>query len=346
MGGYWIGATLLAISMLAAPAWSQSAAAPPEQKVFVKAIVEAKKKFRSGVNAELASDAYDERKAAICKLVGPGLVVNWIGTVASIAEVEGNRRSIEIAIWLDVSLGTALAPNAGPASSTLIDAGTPLFDDVSRLSPGDVVSFSGTLLRGLADNCVLERSASLRDSMMTPSFAIRFRSIQETDAGDGSVMSGTAERMKALRRDEATWALRGTDFDKYLTTIKRDNLPLWRDEARSLRPDQFRAYLNDLQVKEPRKFIDLGWRWEKDKGFGFATIVNFQITPRLSYPIKDVTVRCVGYGVGGSAIADYTETFYEIFAPRKSRTINDVDVGFRARQMARLACRVAGAKRL
>lgn len=159
-------------------------------------------------------------------------------------------------------------------------------------------------------------------------------------------MSGTAERMKALRRDEATWALRGTDFDKYLTTIKRDNLPLWRDEARSLRPDQFRAYLNDLQVKEPRKFIDLGWRWEKDKGFGFATIVNFQITPRLSYPIKDVTVRCVGYGVGGSAIADYTETFYEIFAPRKSRTINDVDVGFRARQMARLACRVAGAKRL
>lgn len=327
--------------------FAQSKSAPAEQKAFVKAAVDAEKKFQSGINDKRAAEAYDERKAAICKAIGSGSFVGWIGTVAALGDAEGGRKSIEIAIWLDVSLGTGLGINSGPASGGLVDPGTPIFDDVSRLNLGDVVTFSGAIIRGANDNCAFERSASLRDSMMTPSFAIKLRTIRETDAQDESVISGVADRMKALRRDEMNlWAIRGTSPDKYLAILKKDNLPLWLDEAEVMSPSLYKVYLAELAVKDPGQFMDFGWRWDKDEGFGFALIVSFQVTSHLAYPVKDLLVRCVGYGASGTAIAHFSETIYEVFAPKKQKTINELNLGFRDKQIAKIGCRVADVKRL
>lgn len=118
--------------------FAQSKSAPAEQKAFVKAAVDAEKKFQSGINDKRAAEAYDERKAAICKAIGSGSFVGWIGTVAALGDAEGGRKSIEIAIWLDVSLGTGLGINSGPQPRFHAVA---LYGDNANSRRGNAVGF-------------------------------------------------------------------------------------------------------------------------------------------------------------------------------------------------------------
>jgi hypothetical protein len=67
---------------------------------------------------------------------------------------------------------------------------------------------------------------------------------------------------------------------------------------------------------------------------------DFTILNQSEHVIKDVKITCTHYAKSGTRVDSNTRVIYEVFPPRKSKTIKDFNMGFIHTQASKSSCEV------
>jgi hypothetical protein len=86
------------------------------------------------------------------------------------------------------------------------------------------------------------------------------------------------------------------------------------------------------------KSIDLSFKLRKSEISVLEA--DFTILNKNEYAIKDVKITCAHYAKSGTKIDSNTRTIYEVFPPRKSKTVRDFNMGFIHSQASKSSCEV------
>lgn len=76
----------------------------------------------------------------------------------------------------------------------------------------------------------------------------------------------------------------------------------------------------------------------KDGGFGNVLIANFTIRNNNDFEIKDVTITCEHHAKSGTSLGFSTKTIYDVFSPKKEKTIKLFNMGFMNSQTEKTSC--------
>jgi hypothetical protein len=119
---------------------------PPQETEFIQAIEQNAVKRRS------------ERRAALRALLPSLKVEDWVGTIDFLLPQSGGFANLNIKLPSSVEIllrhhgpvDTVLKhhPNASPKELSYIEKGSPLYNALSDLKKGDLVTFSGEFTRG------------------------------------------------------------------------------------------------------------------------------------------------------------------------------------------------------
>lgn len=121
-----------------------------------------------------------ERQAAIAAIFPSRYVSGWIGQIATMQTTSDGRGilSLKLLRGANISVETMNNGFSDIGSDTLIPAGSPLYDQVSRLAVGDEVVFSGTFAASNRDY-IEEISVTEEGSMTEPDFIFTFASVSK-----------------------------------------------------------------------------------------------------------------------------------------------------------------------
>jgi hypothetical protein len=157
-------AAVISAALLAAPslASAQGIHVPPEQRALTRLLSQYNDREASAPNDIQRKKIEPEFRKAFCAKIPTGDVSGWIGSVNDIdddAPNKGIRLMLEVstndlssgAFGVELSLGNRYAygvdeENTQPHSPTGIAVGSPLYDKVAMLRPGDTVVFSGAFI--------------------------------------------------------------------------------------------------------------------------------------------------------------------------------------------------------
>lgn len=101
----------------------------------------------------------------------------WVGRVESLDATSDGFGVLVLEMANGVTVGTYNNALSDMATETLIRQTSPLFSQVSALSEGQWVTFSGSFLLGNSGDCFYEKSMSLAGKVRNPEFLFRFAEI-------------------------------------------------------------------------------------------------------------------------------------------------------------------------
>jgi len=78
--------------------------------------------------------------------------------------------------------------------------------------------------------------------------------------------------------------------------------------------------------------------WQKE-AYNVA-MVDFKISNRNDYPVKDIKISCDVYAKSGTKLGANERTIYDIVDPKKSKTFNDFNMGFINSQAEKIGCKI------
>lgn len=102
---------------------------------------------------------------------------NWVGKVKTLDATSDGFGVLVIEVEDGVTVGTTNNAISDVSSETLIRQTSPLFAQVSTLSEGQWVMFSGSFLTGTSGDCFSEMSMSLAGKLRSPEFVFRFSEV-------------------------------------------------------------------------------------------------------------------------------------------------------------------------
>jgi hypothetical protein len=160
---------------------------PTDERDLISAISEFKSRYHDAPNEFQKSAIRRERAGAIARIVPDHSVTKWIGTISRMQTTsDGNGiLSINPAGEKSISIGTWNNSLSDIGSRTLIPAASPLYEQISHLSIGDIVRFSGTFESAVSD-FLKESSLTEAGSMAQPDFIFTFSNIRLSTAQDDS----------------------------------------------------------------------------------------------------------------------------------------------------------------
>lgn len=94
-----------------------------------------------------------------------------------------------------------------------------------------------------------------------------------------------------------------------------------------------------ISREDAKGMVSLDYKWSKD-GFGTIMMVDFVFTNKSPYPAKDLTVTCTHYAPSGTVIDSNTRTIYEIIPAKRTKKVNDFNMGFIHSQAASSICKI------
>jgi hypothetical protein len=149
-----------------------------QERDFVDEVEEARDDFKRAANDMAGGGIRYQRKGKICSALGGNRIEGWKGIIKSLSSSSDGQGVLEILISDHVTVKTFNNQLSDSLSSTptLIRPGSSLFQTVSGMKEGDLVTFSGTFLPDEAD-CVKEGSLTLAGSMTQPEFIFQFSSV-------------------------------------------------------------------------------------------------------------------------------------------------------------------------
>lgn len=163
-----------------APVPAQAAAVEPAisaaQKQFSAIVEDARTKFNDAPNDLARGATRPARAKAICRVVRPGAVKDWIGTVYKLSSNSDGHGVLVVEIAPDVRVGTLNNAFSDADYNTMINGSSPLAATAGALSKGQRIKFSGRFFSSETD-CLLERSITQRGAMTSPDFVFRFGSL-------------------------------------------------------------------------------------------------------------------------------------------------------------------------
>jgi hypothetical protein len=165
---------------VAAPAYT----VPAQEQDVVNIVQQYVQSYDNAANDMVKGSIHRQRGIALCKALGRSHVVNWIGKISTLdSDSRGNG-----VLAIEVSNRITLLTNNNDMSedmnkigsqggTTMIPAGSPLFQAVSAMQVGEMVKFSGDFFTS-SDDCVEEMSLTTDGGMDNPEFLFRFTGVQ------------------------------------------------------------------------------------------------------------------------------------------------------------------------
>jgi hypothetical protein len=91
--------------------------------------------------------------------------------------------------------------------------------------------------------------------------------------------------------------------------------------------------------------LSLGWSRsairkypQNTSGFGSIMMANFTIKNPTQYSFKDVEIECTHTAPSGTKIDSNTRTIYEVVAPKSTKVIRNMNMGFIRDQVSSSSC--------
>ncbi|KPU84204.1 hypothetical protein JI58_05205 [Marinosulfonomonas sp. PRT-SC04] len=154
---------------------------PTEQKAFLLAIVNARTEASSALNDMQKGAALASRSKLICSILPSGKrVVDWYGTIYSINANSEGKGVLVVEIEDDSWVSTWNNALSDIGTNSLIEPNTNLFRDVSALSAGDTIVFSGEFFTDRV-GCVSTHNLMLSSKINRPEFVFKFKSVRLAD---------------------------------------------------------------------------------------------------------------------------------------------------------------------
>jgi len=163
---------LLAASSIAS-AETKSVTVSDFQKGFIETVQDYSAQYEAAPNELKKSSVAKKRIDAFAKLKGdPRKVVGWYGTIEKLGTNGDGDAYLTIRMLVDnVTVSTWNNSLSDSRSNTLIKNGTALYDDLSEMSEGNVVMFSGAI--GQAKNL------TEKGKLVEPDFLFKFTKIEK-----------------------------------------------------------------------------------------------------------------------------------------------------------------------
>jgi hypothetical protein len=167
----------IVLCILSIPAMAQSPPLPEQQQKFLSIIDDFAEKYKSAKN-EMAQGALRVQRAkAICDLFKGPNVKDWVGTVQKLSSNNEGKGVLNVSMSKIANATTWNNALSDIGDKTLIQPGTPLHDAAIQLNRNDIITFSGTFVKGDKD-CFRESSLTQRGSMTDPDWIFRFSSVK------------------------------------------------------------------------------------------------------------------------------------------------------------------------
>jgi len=156
----------------------------PESEIgFLRILGLAKSAYGQATSEMTKAGVRGQRSNAICNLLRKGRkATDWTGVIADVRPNSEGRGivSIELGDGVEVRTWNNLLSDIG--DDTLIEPTSPLFEQISQLSPGDPVKFSGRFFENERDCITVMDGTSVRMILTYPAFLMRFSKIEKLSA--------------------------------------------------------------------------------------------------------------------------------------------------------------------
>lgn len=150
---------------------------PTDQILFLTAIADARSVSREASNDMQRGAALASRSNATCDLLpADKRVKDWFGTIYSIDANSEGKGVLVVTIADGVWVSTWNNAFSDVMTNTLIEPDTALFGDISSLSKGDNIVFSGEFFTD-DQSCVSMQNFALSGKIDRPEFVFRFSSV-------------------------------------------------------------------------------------------------------------------------------------------------------------------------
>jgi hypothetical protein len=156
---------------------SSSPVLPSTEARFVQVILEASANASQAQNDMQKGGIKARRDRELCNIMPSLSAQDWVGTLKTIDSNSDGKGVLAIEVAHDVVVQTWNNEFSDMFSHTLIQPGSAVFETASAMKSGQLVTFSGSLLRGSDGDCFQEGSLRLDDKIEAPKFIFRFASI-------------------------------------------------------------------------------------------------------------------------------------------------------------------------
>lgn len=151
---------------------------PSSQQQFLAAIAAAREASDAATNDMQKGAALASRERTICEILPSGKRVNdWHGTIYSIKANGDGKGVLVVTLEKDAWVSTWNNAISDIGTGTLIEPGTGLFAEVSALSPGDSVTFSGEFFTD-PEGCISTQNFLLNSKISRPEFVFKFSEVR------------------------------------------------------------------------------------------------------------------------------------------------------------------------
>jgi hypothetical protein len=150
---------------------------PTIQKQMSESVVSFYSDYRSASNELKKSNVRRKRKEKLKQIMKSLIIKNWIGKLDSLQTNSEGKAYISIKpIGADFEIKTWNNALSDIFSNTLIEANSKIYTNISELSEGDTVLFSGSFFSSDLDH-IKETSMSESGAMTDPEFLFKFSSV-------------------------------------------------------------------------------------------------------------------------------------------------------------------------
>ncbi|MGY6587336.1 MAG: hypothetical protein ACXIUB_03515 [Wenzhouxiangella sp.] len=155
---------------------------PDDQRQFINLILQYREDFRNAPNEMTAGGMRPGRGTSICRHFGDVFHFrDWTGTLTQAGTNSEGRGVLSVKIDSNITLKIFNNAISDAQYGSLIDPSSPLFEQAASLNRGEPVTFSGSFFPARYPSqpvdCVVETSMTLRGSMQSPEFLVKFESI-------------------------------------------------------------------------------------------------------------------------------------------------------------------------
>jgi hypothetical protein len=150
---------------------------PPEQLAFSELIQQYRDAYGAADNELKRSAVRWERAQGLRRMFRTRNFSDWEGRITLLGTTWAGMARVTIDIGNGIVLRTMSNTLADIVARTLMRPGTRVFTELSQKGPGEVVRFSGTLVRGGSD-FIRELSIGEAGSMRNPAFVVRLSGVK------------------------------------------------------------------------------------------------------------------------------------------------------------------------
>lgn len=183
---------------------------PKDELAFYEIIKSAQSQNSAASNDMQRGGIKAKRDKAVCNLLKKLKIKDWVGEIATISANSDGKGIVSIALAKGITLQTWNNEYSDMEDKTLLNPDSKIFQEVSSMSVGQMVRFSGSFRPGIEGECVKEGSLRLEGKLSEPEFIFRFSNIEALE----------------LSNEETTEVTKAIDASPTLSATKNDNIKI------------------------------------------------------------------------------------------------------------------------